>query len=105
MLHGYDASELDKVVVLTVNRVLKITFINAIALLGYGAGYTIPEPSESVVVEECFICFVKNRNHNIHHLGMTFKSVIVFSYVTLFVPGASTGKSEPRSIYLFRDIV
>jgi hypothetical protein len=42
MLHGYDASELDKVVVLTVNRILEITFINAIALFGYGAGYTIP---------------------------------------------------------------
>jgi hypothetical protein len=58
MLHGDDASELDKVVVLTVNRILEITFINAVALLGYGAGCTIPEPSESVVVEECFICFI-----------------------------------------------
>ena len=98
MLDGYDSPALDKVEVLPVYWIIKFDFVNPVPLFGAFAAHNITQSSEAVRSELRFCFFVKYWDHIFHHLGVTFSSVIVLSIVIVFVPGASVGRSEPKSI-------
>ena len=79
MLYGYDSSALDSVIIDTINRVLKITLVNAIPFFRDYTGNTITQPTQAIGSKNCFVFFVKNRDHTFHHLGLTLNDVIVLS--------------------------
>ena len=48
------------------DRIFKVTLVDAVALFGDYAAYTVAKSAETVIVELCLVAFKKNRYHPDH---------------------------------------